>query len=151
MADFNLAIPVILENEGGYVNDPNDPGGETKYGISKRSYPNVDITNLTVAEASAIYLRDFWLFGGITDQSVATKLFDAYVNMKHTAIRIMQSLLQVTPDGSYGKQTEAAINTQPDELLERYRAALAQHYRNLVDKNPADAEFLKGWLRRAEQ
>ena len=43
MAEFSLAIPIVLENEGGYVDDPNDPGGETNFGISKRSYPNVDI------------------------------------------------------------------------------------------------------------
>lgn len=151
MADFNLAIPTVLENEGGYVNDPNDPGGETKYGISKRRYPNEDIKNLTVERATELYLRDFWIFGGIEDQTIATKIFDAYVNMEHTAIRIMQSLLQVVPDGLYGKQTEAAINGQPDELLDRYRAALAQHYRDLVDKNPRLYVFLRGWLRRAEQ
>ena len=48
-SSFDLAIPIVLENEGGYINDPNDPGGETKYGISKRSYPALDIKNLTVA------------------------------------------------------------------------------------------------------
>jgi len=50
----------ILRHEGGYVNNPNDPGGETKYGISKRSYPNVDIKNLTPEQALEIYHRDFW-------------------------------------------------------------------------------------------
>jgi len=50
--NFNLAIPVILQHEGGYVNDPNDAGGATKYGISQRTYPNLDIANLTVAQAS---------------------------------------------------------------------------------------------------
>ena len=64
-SSFDLAIPIVLENEGGYVNDPADPGGETKYGISKRSYPALDIKNLTVEQATAIYLRDFWQFGGI--------------------------------------------------------------------------------------
>ena len=56
MAEFKLAIPRVITNEGGYVNDPDDPGGETKYGISKRSYPALDIKNLTVEQATAIYL-----------------------------------------------------------------------------------------------
>jgi lysozyme family protein len=60
MNDFEQAIELLLAIEGGYVNDPDDPGGETKYGISKRSYPHLDIENLTVEEAKAIYHRDFW-------------------------------------------------------------------------------------------
>lgn len=83
MADFEKAIQKILRSEGGYVNDPNDKGGETKYGISKRSYPNVDIKNLTLAGAKAIYKRDFWdKVGGdlINDQSIADLLVDSAVN-----------------------------------------------------------------------
>jgi lysozyme family protein len=58
--DFTTAINRTLGVEGGYVNDPNDPGGETKFGISKRAYPDVDIKNLTREQAVAIYKRDFW-------------------------------------------------------------------------------------------
>jgi lysozyme family protein len=57
---FEKAMEFLLKWEGGYVNDPRDPGGETKYGISKRSHPNVDIANLTVEQATAIYKRDYW-------------------------------------------------------------------------------------------
>ena len=111
-SSFDLAIPVVLENEGGYVNDPADPGGETKYGISKRSYPALDIKNLTVEQATAIYLRDFWQFDGIIDQRVANKLFDAYVNLKHRAILYAQQIVfkSLTPDGVYGPETEDALN-----------------------------------------
>jgi lysozyme family protein len=152
MAEFSLAIPIVLENEGGYVDDPNDPGGETNFGISKRSYPNVDIKGLTAATASAIYERDFWKFGGITDQGVANKLFDSYVNMEHTAIKIAQTIVAVTADGVYGPGTEAAINyVGPEAFLAQYRTQLEQHYRNIVRANPAEEEFLAGWLRRAAQ
>jgi len=58
--EFNKAIKFILNAEGGYVNHPKAPGGETKYGISKKSYPNYDIKNLTEEEAITIYKRDFW-------------------------------------------------------------------------------------------
>ncbi len=152
MADFNLAIPVVLGNEGGYVNDPNDPGGETKYGISKASYPNVDIANLTVAQATAIYLRDFWLFGGVMAQNVATKLFDTYVNERHDAIKIAQRVVGATIDGNYGPHTEAAINAvDPDFFLDKFRAALISHYQAIVAAHPNEEKFLAGWLRRAEQ
>lgn len=152
MADFNLAIPIILENEGGYVNNPNDPGGETKYGISKRSYPNLDIKNLTRDEAIAIYLRDFWMFSGVNDQRVATKIFDFYVNEKHDGIKVLQRVLRVVADGGWGPNTLAAVNTAiPDLLLQNYREALCQHYQDIVDANPKEQEFLAGWLVRAKQ
>src|ERR1039458_5408099 len=112
MADFNLAISIVLTNEGGLVDDPNDPGGLTNYGISKASYPNLDIKNLTVAQATAIYLRDFWLFGGIVNQAVATKLFDAYVNMRHDAIKIAQGIVGAVVDGGYGVHTEDRKSTR---------------------------------------
>lgn len=152
MADFELAIPIVLENEGGYVYDPSDPGGETKYGISKRSYPNVDIKNLTVEEASAIYLRDFWKFSGIVDQSVATKLFDSFVNMGRGAIKTAQSIVNTPEDGNYGPHTEAAINAViPSQFLLEYRQGLEQCYRHIVEYNPDEEKFLTGWLRRAAQ
>ena len=60
MIEFKDIINNVLQSEGGYVYDKDDPGGETKYGISKRAYPDFDIKNLTKDDAKAIYLRDFW-------------------------------------------------------------------------------------------
>jgi len=152
MADFYQAIPITLANEGGYVNDPNDPGGETKYGISKRRYPNLDIKNLTVADATAIYLRDFWLFGGLVSQAVANKMFDMYVNMEHAVIKIAQSIINVPVDGVYGPHTETAINaSDPVLFLPNLKAHLATHYRAIAMANPNEAKFLNDWLRRAAQ
>jgi lysozyme family protein len=152
MANFEDAIGTVLANEGGYTWDENDPGGETNFGISKRSYPNVDIKNLTVEEASAIYQRDFWKFDGINDQSVATKLFDSYVNMGHTAIRLAQYIVGVYEDGMYGPRTESQINgDDPVAFLSDYRDSLAGHYRDIVNANPSLGRFLAGWLRRAAQ
>lgn len=152
MADFDYAILTVLRNEGGYVNSPADPGGETRYGISKRSYPNLDIAALTLDQAEAIYKKDFWKFGGIIDQAVATKLFDTYVNMQHTAIKLAQSIVNVTVDGGYGPHTEDAINNaDPREFLKQYRLAIAQHYKDIVAAKPEEAVFLRGWLVRAAQ
>jgi lysozyme family protein len=152
MAEFDLAIPIVLSNEGGLVDNPNDPGGLTKYGISKASYPDLDIKNLTVEQATAIYLRDFWLFGGIDSQDVATKMLDSYVNLRHAAIKIAQQIVGAEVDGSYGPVTEDLINKMvPMTFLNFFRYGLAEHYKNIVVANPKEAEFLPGWLRRAAQ
>jgi lysozyme family protein len=152
MASFELAIPTVLENEGGYVNNPNDPGGETMFGISKRSYPRLDIKNLTRDEAIEIYRTDFWKFDGVNDQCLATKIFDSYVNMGHTAIKLLQRLLGQAQDGAWGPNTQAAVNSRiPELLLQNYRDALVQHYQDIVDANPAEHVFLVGWLIRARQ
>jgi lysozyme family protein len=58
--DFNSSLTQVLKEEGGYVNDPNDPGGETNLGISKRAFPNLDIKSLTVADVAPIYKREYW-------------------------------------------------------------------------------------------
>jgi lysozyme family protein len=63
-SNFPRAFEIVIGAEGGYVNDPNDPGGETKYGISKRVYPNEDIPNLTLDHAKDLYHRDYWLPAG---------------------------------------------------------------------------------------
>lgn len=60
MSFFDAAFAIVVGIEAGYVNDPQDPGGETKYGISKRAYPNEDIPNLTPERAKFLYRRDYW-------------------------------------------------------------------------------------------
>lgn len=79
---WERAVAFVLRLEGGYVNDPNDPGGETKYGISKRSYPQLDIANLTEADAKAIYARDYWQASGADGLPWPLSLihFDSAVN-----------------------------------------------------------------------
>jgi lysozyme family protein len=152
MAQFENAIGRVLENEGGYCNDPDDPGGETNFGICKRSYPNLDIKNLTKDDAIAVYRRDFWRFSGINDQQVATKVFDTYVNMRHDAIKLAQEILGITQDGLYGRNTEYTLNQQdPQVFLRLYRARLVKHYELIVQAHPEEAKFLEGWKRRANQ
>ena len=153
-SSFDLAIPVVLENEGGYIWDKNDPGGETHWGISKASYPALDIKNLTKEQAIAIYKRDFWLFDGILDQRVGTKLFDAYVNLKHLAILYAQAIVfkALTPGGVYGPETEDALNrADPNAFLTAFRARLSTHYEQWVMLHPEEQKDLEGLLRRANQ
>jgi len=120
--DFNIAFDRLLGHEGGYVNDPKDPGGETKWGISKRSYPNVDIKNLTRDQAKAIYRRDFWdlIHAERLHDGVAFQLFDFAVNSGiQTAIRYFQRALGVADDGQWGSVSQAAADkaSETDQIL----------------------------------
>jgi len=80
---FEDALKFVLKWEGGYSNDPNDPGGETKFGISKRSYPNLDIKNLTLEQAKEIYFQNYWLKAGCDELTSPLDIivFDTAVNM----------------------------------------------------------------------
>lgn len=62
--NFTRSIAFVLSVEGGLVNNPADPGGLTKYGISQRSYPDLDIRNLSIEDAKEIYFRDYWTPAG---------------------------------------------------------------------------------------
>ena len=117
---FDAAFDRLFVAEGGYVNDPNDPGGETNFGISKRSYPNVDIKGLTRDKAKAIYLHDFWdpIAADALPPSVQFQLLDFAVNSGiSTAIRYLQRAVGVADDGVWGPiSRDAAILITPTAL-----------------------------------
>jgi lysozyme family protein len=131
-----------------------DSGGTTKYGISQKSYPHLDIPNLTLEDAAAIYRRDYFepIHGfEIEKQSVASKLLDMAVNMGvETAIRICQECVSVTVDGVMGPRTLGAINAAIDiTLLKALAFASSKHYREIAAAKPDEAKYLVGWLKRA--
>lgn len=152
MASFDLAIPTILANEGGYVNDPADPGGETNFGISRRSYPDVDIRNLTRGEAMMIYQRDFWKYDGVQSQELATKVLDTCVNLGQTGgMSLCQKATGTRPDGRYGALTEGAFNGSPEDTLSEIRKLLVIHYDAFLASHPALEKDRNGLMRRARQ
>jgi len=79
---WDTSINITLGFEGGYVNNPNDKGGETKYGISKKAYPDLDIANLTIEQAKEIYKRDYWdrCKCAFIPDALSMALFDFAVN-----------------------------------------------------------------------
>src|SRR5664280_2938609 len=97
MAQFLAAIQYVLLNEGGFSDDPNDPGGATNFGILQRELPGVDIRTITREQAISFYLPNYWnkaLYANIASQQVATKLFDMHVNLGLVpAVRIAQHAL----------------------------------------------------------
>jgi lysozyme family protein len=156
---FLKAFDYLMHHEGGYSNDHNDAGGETKFGISKHSYPHLDIKNLTRDQARQIYFVDFWAkckCENIDDDNIATKFFDLAV---HTgipqAVKLIQRALratgtQVVEDGIIGTATLAAINkADSTDLLAALKSETAGYYRLIDNANPSQQRFIDGWLQRA--
>lgn len=160
MANFKKAIAIVLKHEGGYVNDPVDAGGETNFGISKRSYPNLDIKRLTRQQAIDIYKRDFWdkhRLEEIKSDAVATKLLDTIVNIGPSSnAKFVQRVCNILADsrlavdGVMGSKTLTLVNTIDEKkFLEQFRELQELHYKKIVMKDSSQQKFLAGWLVRA--
>lgn len=121
---FVQAFGIVVGHEGGFTNNPADPGNWTGgainsgtcngtcYGISAASYPTLDIQNLTLDQAEAIYKSDYWdkLFLDTADPSLALVAFDASVNNGvGRATQWLQAALGVTADGQFGPISQAAL------------------------------------------
>lgn len=147
MSDFEHAFAVVVTAEGGYVNDLDDPGGETKFGISKSSYPEIDIKNLTVAQAKEIYRRDYWdaCKCDLLPKPMNLLVFDAAVNQGvDAAIKLLQKALGIAQDGRLGQATLAAASNRRAELPALYLAERSMRYMGTrhFDK------YGRGWLKR---
>lgn len=158
---FLKAFDLTLGKEGGYVNDPLDPGGETRFGISKRDYPDEDLKALTTLRAREIYYRDFWLplrLDEVSSPEISAEIFDTAVNAgKRRAAYIAQQALvylgvTVAVDGTMGPETVRAINAYGDEiaLSKTLNGLQFMHYYNLVKADPSMTRFARGWLKRIE-
>ena len=147
-------IDFILRHEGGYVNDSDDPGGETKFGISKRSYPNLDIKNITKQQATEIYERDFYnkVRGDDLPVWLALMVTDFAVNAGiKPAVAILQRLVNETDDGIMGKKTIAACKSKASRTLrQQYTTGREAYYAALVARKPTMKKFLNGWKNRTK-
>jgi lysozyme family protein len=154
MKNFNEIIEKVLEHEGGYVNDPKDLGGETKYGITKRFYPDIDIKNLTIEQAKEIYKKDYWDRNKVESlpQNLWHIYFDMCVNMgKRTAVKVLQRAAvnkgkDIEVDGGLGPMTIGALKGVE---LDRVRAFRVKYYVDLITTKPEQEKFYLGWFRRA--
>lgn len=126
---FDKAMQFVGLMEGGYVNDSNDKGGETKYGISKKSYPNLDIKNLTKEQAEEIYYKDFWLKNNCDTMhpTFAVLVFDTAVNMGSGVIK------------EFLKESEY-VNP------ERFLLARIKKYIKYCLANKSQQKFFFGWI-----
>jgi len=155
LTTFDEIIDVVLEHEGGYVNDPTDTGGETKYGISKRAYPDEDIKELTIERAKELYKKDYW--DRFKVESFPDRIRHIFVDMcinmgGGRATKILQEACnsknsyKIDVDGGIGKDTiKAAANVEDFRL----RAFRVMFYAELVMKKPEQMKFWVGWFRRS--
>ena len=144
---------MLIGHEGGYVSPESailhdDPGGETHFGISKRSYPGEDIKGMTLDRAKLIYQRDFWGPAGCDTVPDAAKfdLFDTAVNSgPRQAVILLQRAVQETDDGVLGPRTLQALQSMPGaRLVARFNG---QRLLFMTDRGnwPANG---RGWARR---
>ena len=162
--NFKIAFKEIIGIEGGYVNNPNDRGGETKYGISKRAYPNLDIKNLTLQKAQDIYYNDYWMalkLDYIQDLKISLELFDTGVNMGvKTASKMFQEALNLlnrngknfadlVVDGDIGVKTILAYNQVDKHILLKVLNGLQfRKYVEIVERDKRQEVFFNGWMKR---
>ena len=130
MSNFEKALAFVLLWEGGYTNDPDDPGGETNFGISKRAYPRENIKTMTRERAAELYKRDYWIPSGAEREPfpMALVLFDTAVNCG-----VVNSKEWASENGS-------------EPLATLARRVL--YYFRIVKRHPKFGKFLKGWLNR---
>ena len=170
MADAKTAILITLDvnHEGGYQRNPRDranwTGGEigkgelvgTNGGITALDLPlGMDIEHLTEDQKISYYQHGtYWkpLYSQIASQLAANKLFDMGVLFGvGTAVRLLQDVVGLTPDGLFGPETLSAVNAEHDTtLLPAFKSRLHQHVKDVVEKRPTDAEFASDWNRRID-
>ena len=170
---FNKAIKIILANEGGYVNHPNDPGGETNLGITTNTLKQansygitdlISVKNLTTEIASDIYYEMYWKPSKAENMLSPIDLihFDATVNcggsrankLLQQAINFILAQKILVVDGIIGKNTLKYFNSvvTDDERAKEFSYILLDErdkfYENLAAKNSKMKVFLKGWHNR---
>jgi lysozyme family protein len=145
---FDIAFERLMGHEGGYVNDPQDPGGETKWGISKRSYPHVDIKNLTRDDAKGIYYRDFWapIKADQLLDGVAFQLLDFAINSGiGTAVRHLQQAVGAADDGHWGPESQKRLDAMTESDVIMLVIAERLEFMTYLKNWTAHG---KGWVRR---
>ena len=167
MAIFAPALAFVLPHEGGYANNPADKGGATNHGITQATldawnethegYPE-SVADLGEDDAGAIYEEQYWPgLELVASQAVASKILDMRVNFgvsggNKIAQQAANTLVDppTAVDGNWGPDTVLTINTAPEkDMLQALADALTERYKAIAAKDPTQATFLGGWLRRA--
>jgi len=164
MADFKKALKFVLENEGGYTNDPADHGGATNFGITmatlsqwrRRPVTTDDVKNLSMDEVALIYKNWYWdkmLLDQVISDLVATILFDQAVNRGVPIVsRQLQFNLGVKVDGIVGPGTLAQLNKMPETSFAMGLAKRCQlSYTGICKKDPTQLVFIDGWISRSQK
>ena len=146
MNDFEKAFQRVIVAEGGITNDPHDSGGLTKFGISQKSFPTLDIANLTLQGAKDIYYLDYWLAAkcDLLPYPLSAFVFDAAVNQGTSmAKKMLQEAARVKADGVIGPVTLDAVKNDPD-IAHKFMTERALRYFG----TSGFYRFGHGWLNR---
>jgi len=155
VTSFEKAVKAVLKHEGGYVFDEDDPGGETKYGISKKAFPDMNIKNLTVKQATEIYKKEYWKPSKVEmlPERLWNIYFDMSVNMgRKRACEILQKACNhknkvgIKVDGRMGRNTAGAAKRLEPKRLQSFRV---KYYADLVNRKPKLEKYWYGWYKRA--
>lgn len=161
-ANFPRCLDAVFKAEGIFSNDPGDPGGATKYGITRatlarwRGHPVTvaDVMAMEMDEARAIYRAYYWIVvrAGELPSGVDLVVFDVAVNSgPGRAVKMMQRAVAVTADGIFGPMTMRAIAAMPAaNIVIALDGIRRKFYRGLVARDPSQSRFIKGWLNRVD-
>lgn len=173
MAEFTKALQLVMAHEGGYGNDPDDPGGETYKGVARKIFSKwdgwikVDILKRQTGfpanlekdvdlqqDVVDFYRINFWdkMNGdNILNQQVAESIFDFGVNAGvGTSVSLAQMVVQVDPDGVIGPKSIEAINKHdPEHFIAAFTVAKIARYISIVKKRPTSRKYFYGWVCRA--
>ena len=159
-SNYDKCLETILHHEGGYVNHPKDPGGETNLGVTKRVYEEFggtkDMKDLTVEDVAPIYKKGYWdkLKGDDLPGGLDLCIFDFGVNAgPGRAAKYLQTMIGTTPDGGIGPMTLQALANYVeeqggvDEAIKDYQKERQKYYESLS----TFSTFGKGWTRRVNE
>lgn len=158
-SNFPACLAIILQSEGGFVDDSEDPGGATNHGVTLATWSGwvgrtatiAEIEALTVADVTPLYRQEFWAPArcDALPTGVDLMVFDCAVNSGvGRAIRTLQTAAGDVPDGIYGHETEASVRAaEPAALINAFAAARLVFYRAL----PTFSRFGRGWVDRVDR
>jgi lysozyme family protein len=164
MSYFDKAVELVLKDEGGYVDHPNDKGGATNFGITQatlskhrgQQVTKQDVQGLTVYEAKDIYKKYYWTpysLDSLKSEKLACALFNQLVNRNpQSAIKSFQRALNLADDGIIGPNTINTANAlNENKVLIALVKDINLFYAGLCIKDNSQLVFLKGWLKRASK
>ena len=150
---FEKAMNTVFRAEGGYVNDPFDSGGETKYGVSKNNNPDIDVANITRADAEMIAYDRYYKKYGIDKlpDGIRGEVFQVgWACGPRVAIKQLQSVLNVPKTGTVDTTTINAAQNYSANLRSQYLTVHRNYLINITKQKPSQQRFLRGWMNRVE-